>query len=100
MASLIARSAVNGPVTLIEPVDAQHLPNVRDRLTSAQQAWLDTTGFDGSPGTATLLSDSEGGLDRILVGVDPTDPMASLGGLPYRLPVGNYALSGDGMPVD
>jgi leucyl aminopeptidase len=100
MASLIARSAVNGPVTLIEPVDAQHLPNVRDRLTSAQQAWLATTGFDGSPGSATLLSDSEGGLDRILVGVDPTDPMSSLGGLPYRLPVGNYALSADGMPVD
>jgi leucyl aminopeptidase len=100
MASLIARSAVNGSVTLIEPVDAQHLPNVRDRLTSAQQAWLATTGFDGAPGSATLLSDSEGRLDRVLVGVDPNDPIASLGGLPYRLPVGNYALSGDGMQID
>jgi leucyl aminopeptidase len=100
MISLIERSAVAGPLIPIEPVDPAHLADVRARLSVAQQGWLKATGFDGAAGSATLLANPDGELERVLVGMDARDPMASLGGLPFRLPPGSYALADEGIAID
>ena len=84
----------------IETTDAAHLAASRRRLTAAQRRWLGESGFEATPGSVALLPDSAGKLARVLVGVNPQDPLAALAGLPCSLPEANYQLASEGVLAD
>ncbi|MBE1159114.1 leucyl aminopeptidase family protein [Dyella acidiphila] len=93
------RSSRRAP-TPIEATDAVQLSATRKRLSAAQRSWLDDNGFDAAPGSVCLLADAQGKLARVLVGVDRREPLAALAGLPVSLPVGEYTLASEGVPLD
>ncbi|GLQ95721.1 leucyl aminopeptidase family protein [Dyella mobilis] len=86
--------------TPIEATDAVHLASSRKRLSAAQRHWLDENRFDATPGSFCLLADANGKLARVLVGVDRHDALAALASLPMSLPVGEYSLAGESVPLD
>ncbi|OZB66602.1 MAG: leucyl aminopeptidase [Lysobacterales bacterium 13-68-4] len=47
-----------------------------------------------------LLADAGGKLARVLVGVDPAEPLAALAALPIALPEGTYHLAEEGVTLD
>src|SRR5690349_14064416 len=72
--------------------DAKRLPKLVASLSPAERRWLEASQFDGSPNTFTLLSDSKGGIARVIAGVRDADDPWSLAALPLKLPRGRYAL--------
>ncbi len=99
MSALIARKPNDRSIP-VEATDPAHLAATRRRLDSAQRRWLGDTGFEATPGSHALLADAKGKLVRVLVGVDASDPMAALAGLPCALPAGVYHLADDGVALD
>jgi leucyl aminopeptidase len=93
------RSSRHAP-TPIEATDATRLAATRKRLNAAQRNWLDSNGFDAKPGSVCLLSDANGKLARVVVGVDAQDPLAALAALPMTLPVGEYAIATESLALD
>jgi leucyl aminopeptidase len=93
------RSSRHAP-TPIEATDATRLAATRKRLNVAQRNWLDSNGFDAKPGSVCLLSDANGKLARVVVGVDAQDPLAALAALPMTLPVGEYAIATESLALD
>ncbi|GAB3029559.1 leucyl aminopeptidase family protein [Oleiagrimonas citrea] len=89
-----------GAVTPIEAVDRQSIAACRRRLGAAARRWLDASGFEPSRGSAVLIPDDKNGLARVLVGVDPQQPLAALAGLPQQLPAGRYRLAEEGVALD
>jgi leucyl aminopeptidase len=53
-------------------------------------AWSQSSGFTAAPGAICLLPGQDGGLQGVLVGVDPAGGPWSYGGLPAALPEGRY----------
>ncbi|MEO8809965.1 MAG: leucyl aminopeptidase family protein [Rhodanobacter sp.] len=100
MSALIERRNGQRHGIAIETVDAARLAASRRRLTAAQRRWLGDSGFAAAPGSFALLPDSTGKLARVLVGVDPDEPLAALAGLPLSLPEANYALADYGVLRD
>ncbi|TAL90476.1 MAG: leucyl aminopeptidase family protein [Rhodanobacter sp.] len=100
MSALIERRADQRHGIAIETTDAAHLGASRRRLTAAQRRWLGESGFDATPGSFTLLPDSTGKLARVLVGVNPHDPLSALARLPYSLPEADYQLASEGVLAD
>jgi leucyl aminopeptidase len=80
----------------IETVDAARYKAALRQLDAVQRRWLELTGFEPRPGRVALLPDGNGKLARVLVAVDPADPLAALAGLPFALPEGRYQLADDG----
>ena len=77
------------------PVDAvteAGFAQAASALAPAERAWLDATGFKPAPGRHALLPDAEGGLARVVVGIDAKAPVWALAGLPQTLPEGSYRL--------
>ncbi|MGH8146115.1 MAG: leucyl aminopeptidase family protein [Rhodanobacteraceae bacterium] len=64
-------------------------------LGARQRRWAQANGFAGQAGAWCALPDAGGDAARIVCGVDPAAPEFALGGLPYRLPSGDYRLDGD-----
>ncbi|NID17256.1 leucyl aminopeptidase family protein [Luteibacter yeojuensis] len=96
MSPLIDRKSGKRAVP-IETVDAGSMAAAEARLDTAQRKWLQSTGFRPKPGALAVLPGSvPGEIALVLVGVDRHNPMAALGGLPFRLPEGIYELSSDG----
>jgi len=85
------------PLHLVTPAD---LPTLGARLTPAQRQWLQSSGFDASPGRVLLLPGAEGALAAVLAGVEPAQPLWQLAGLPQQLPAGVYALAEQGQGDD
>ena len=100
MSALIQRRSGRHAPTPIEATDASHLAATRKRLDTAQRNWLDENGFDAKPGSVCLLSDANGKLARVVVGVDRQDPLAALAALPMTLPVGDYAIAAESVALD
>ena len=100
MSALIQRRSGRHAPTPIEATDASHLAATRKRLDAAQRNWLDENGFDAKPGSVCLLSDANGKLARVVVGVDRQDPLAALAALPMTLPVGDYAIAAESVALD
>jgi leucyl aminopeptidase len=100
MSALIELRASRHAPTPIEATDVAQLATTRKRLSAAQRNWLDENRFDASPGSVCLLADAQGKLARVIVGVDRNEPLAALAGLPMTLPVGEYALAGEGIALD
>ena len=100
MPALIELRASRHAPTPVEATDAVQLSATRKRLSAAQRSWLDQNSFDASPGSVCLLADAQGKLARVIVGVDRRDPLAALAALPTSLPVGEYTLASEGVPLD
>jgi len=99
MSALIEATSARRGIA-IETVDTAALTKLQRRLDAGQRRWLTTTGFDASPGAVALLADAGGKLARVLVGVDPQEPLAALAALPCALPPGNYHLADEGVLAD
>ena len=100
MSALIQRRSGRHAPTPVEATDAIHLAATRKRLDTVQRHWLDENGFDAKPGSVCLLSDANGKLARVVVGVDRQDPLAALAALPLTLPVGEYTIAAEGVALD
>lgn len=100
MSALIERQPGGRRSIAIETTDAAHLAGTRRRLTAAQRRWLGESGFEAAPGTFALVPDPAGKLVRVLVGVDPSDPLAALAALPCALPEATYHLAAEGVLAD
>ena len=98
--ALIERKAGKAQGIAIEAVDSAHYKQATRRLDAAQRRWLEQTGFEPNPGQIALLPDSTGKLARVLVAIDPAEPLAALATLPSTLPPGIYHLAGDDALVD
>ncbi len=88
------------PAIPLEMVDREHFDACRRRLDAASRRWLDGCGFEPSAGSIALLPDTKGAVTRVLVGVDPADPLWALAGLPTQLPLGRYRLADEGIELD
>ena len=100
MSALIERQPGARHSIAIETTDAAHYAATRRRLSAAQRRWLSDSGFEATAGTFALLSDPAGKLVRVLVGVDPADPLAALAALPCTLPEASYHLAAEGVLGD
>jgi leucyl aminopeptidase len=100
MSALIERKRGDRRSIPIEAVTAASLSTARKRLSAAQKRWLDECAFTAAPGTHALLADANGKLVRVLAGVEGSDALGSLAGLPGTLPVGVYHLAEEGAALD
>ncbi len=100
MSALIERKTGDRQSIAIETTDAAGFAASKRRLTAAQRRWLSDCGFDAAPGTFALIADEGGKLVRVLVGVDTSDALGSLGGLPRTLPEATYHLAEEGVLKD
>src|SRR3989338_8976765 len=58
------------------------------------QNWLRHIRFKGERGECALIPNGQGGIAKVIVGVEGAADYWSFGGLPCKLPAGNYGLSG------
>ena len=79
--------------TIIELVSADALGARLQSLGDAQRATLERQGFKAKGGEFAWLEGK--GSPRVLCGWDGIDGLAALGGLPMKLPEGDYALEGE-----
>jgi leucyl aminopeptidase len=100
MPSLIETKSGKRRAIPIEMVDASSIPVLDARLTAAHRQWMVSTNFRPNPGAVLLLPDTNGVIERVLVGVDPSEPIMALGALPYRLPEGTYEIAKESIPAD
>src|SRR5690242_10892391 len=98
--ALIERKAGKAQGIAIETVDSASYRTALRRLDASQRRWLEQTGFEAKPGRFALLPDGNGKLARVLVAIDPADPLGALAGLPYTLPAGSYHLADQGTLAD
>ena len=84
----------------IETVDRAGLATCRKRLGARAARWLQATGFTGAAGQVALLPAADGSLQRVLAGVDRSEPLWALGQLASTLPPGTYALAAEGVLAD
>lgn len=100
MSALIEAKSGDRHSVAIETTDAAHYNTARRRLTAAQRRWLADNTFEAKPGSVGLLSDANGKLVRVLVGVDANDALGALAGLPRQLPESVYHLADEGVLAD
>lgn len=98
MSYLIERKPNDRRSIPVEAVDSGSLKQAAKGLGAPQRRWLEQCGFTAASGTHLLLSDANGKLARVLVGVDADDALGALAALPCALPEGSYHLA-DGKPV-
>ncbi len=91
MSILVSRSQALKPLS-IQPLDNETLAGKLKHFPLATRRWIRGNGFEAMPGTHLLLPDAKGGIAQILAGVDPGDPLWSLGALPRLLPAGDYQI--------
>lgn len=100
MSALIEAKSGDRHSVAIETIDAAHYNTARRRLTAAQRRWLADNAFEAKPGSVGLLSDANGKLVRVLVGVDANDALGALAALPRQLPEAVYHLADEGVLAD
>ncbi|HPQ94522.1 MAG: leucyl aminopeptidase family protein [Thiothrix sp.] len=82
-------------------VAENNLAEVTAMLPDFVRNWLRVNDFRGRRGEVCLLPGPDGGVQRVLAGLDPSDGMRwALAGLPEKLPEGDYFLDGDWMADD
>lgn len=79
----------------IEPMTASALKGWLSRAEESNRRWVETQGFEAKPGSVCQIPGADGGLSRVLAGVDRPGALYALGGLPYALPRGDYRLDCD-----
>ncbi len=76
------------PISIVDP---DSLGEPGDART---QAWIESTGYTGKPGTSLQVPDCDGRLARVLVGRPQQGRVWTLAGLPAQLPEGAYRVDG------
>lgn len=79
----------------ISPLTPASLKDWLEGAKGAERKWVETQGFDASPGAWCQVPGDDGGVSRVLVGVERPGAVNGLGGLPYGLPPGDYRLEAD-----
>ncbi len=87
-------------IVAIESVDRAGLGACRKRLGARAARWLQATGFTAAAGEIVLLPTADGTLQRVLAGVDRSEPLWALGHLASKLPAGSYVLAAEGVLAD
>lgn len=82
------------PLTAVTRAD---WPVQAQKLGARQQRWATASGFVGQAAAFCLLPDAQGATARVVCGIGASTPPFALGGLPYRLPTGDYRLEGGGL---
>ncbi len=96
MSGLIADRA-GRPAPALIPVTRTTWPTVAAGLGARQRRFAEGCGFAGQAGATCQVADARGEVARILCGIDASAPEFALGGLPWRLPQGDYRLEGDAL---
>ncbi|MBT3915919.1 MAG: leucyl aminopeptidase family protein [Rhodospirillaceae bacterium] len=86
--SHFTKSAKNA--TPLIPLTKDQLAKWQKKQSQRVQAWLSSTGFKAGPGETCLLSDNNGKLNQVLVGVSKAADLWDCGNLSKSLPAGNY----------
>ena len=74
----------------IVPIETEVFKAWRKTHDKTMKAWVDSTGFAAAPGAVSLVSASDGRLERVLLGVEDHAGFWSYAGLPMTLPAGSY----------
>ena len=97
--ALCAESQAQRAIPLL-PVTEATLESVTGK-EPASASWTQANGFRAEPGTWLVCPGEEGGVGRVLVGVDPEHAHRGFGALAHALPVGRYRLENtEGVAVD
>ncbi|MGH6982327.1 MAG: leucyl aminopeptidase family protein, partial [Stellaceae bacterium] len=94
MLPLISNAGDAVPVTLVTAAD--RTASLK-RLGARASRWADASGFKAGAGEVALVPRADGGLDRVLVGWKPDEPLWALADLPEKLPERSYVL--DSVPA-
>ena len=81
--------------TTIELVKTQDFESWCAELTPSVLQWVSALQFEAKSGQHAWLPDASGEPAKVVVGWDGSDNLATLGGLPYQLAEGTYALSSE-----
>ena len=84
MTRYLTEPAEAGAIPLT-PLSKDTLPAWLEAQRPEAAAWVKAAGFDGAAGALCLLPGPEGGLARVLAGIDPKDVLWSYAGLPGKL---------------
>ena len=76
----------------VVPIGADRLDDWRADAMPDVATWVASTGFSAKPGSTCLVPGRRGRLASVLVGVDATNPVWALAGVPDRVPGGAYHL--------
>ena len=76
------------------------LQDWQKQATPRERNWLQAQGYSAQAGTWCALPDADGGISRVLVGINRADDLYTLSHLPMQLPLGEYALSQEGIVLD
>jgi leucyl aminopeptidase len=79
----------------LTPVTKDGLEGWLSSQPASVRAWISGTGFKAEPGKTAPLPGPEGGLARVLVGIETTADFWAYGGLPAFLPAGDYHIDAD-----
>ena len=77
------------PLHLFKPEEWQAWIATRP---ASEQSWAAANGFDAKPGSVCVLPSPAGDIAAVFAGMD--EPLWSAGGLPTKLPAGDYMLAG------
>jgi leucyl aminopeptidase len=86
--------------TALIALNSEALPAWLATANERERRWVAAQGFVANAGTHCVLPDADGGIGRVLVGVLKSDDLYALAQLPMQLPVGDYALSDEGLRLD
>jgi leucyl aminopeptidase len=93
--NLVARA--NAGTVPVTPISTDGLKAWMDKAPKKVAAWAEATGFKAKPGELRLIPDDNGGIARVMIGVDDQTKTGlwDYAGLPAALPGGRYAIDVD-----
>jgi leucyl aminopeptidase len=92
--SEVLLTASDRPTTPIRLIHTDGCEAWRATLDPRARAWIESAGFTAKPGQTAWLPDAEGHPATVVAGWDGRDNLATLGGLPFALPPGDYRIDG------
>ena len=101
MSTMNCFAAAGTPATPITALRAAELAGFLAAAPATTRNWVESFGFNATPGSVLVLPDADGRPARVLAGIgDSADPFA-FGHLPMTLPDGTYRFADDaGLSID
>ena len=88
----IFRARPDAGTVPIVPVETAAFEAWRDAQPPAMRRWAESSGFVAKAGQISLVGEPDGGLGRVLLGVEAQDAFWAYAGLPEALPPGSYRI--------
>jgi leucyl aminopeptidase len=76
----------------ITPLAKDQLAGWLERAGPRERAWVKAAGFAAEKGKSLLVPAEDGGLARVVAGIDPEEPVWAFAGLAETLPPGAYRI--------